>query len=81
MKLTKSKLQAIIKEEMKGTLNERPSSRWDLEDIMYMDGMVTIRYQKAFKEIVKKIQRELYDEGFEYDQIDKYLQALLNDEV
>lgn len=80
MKLTKSKLRKIVKEEMKGTLNERPRGRHS-EEIMMMDGLVTIKYQKAFKDIVQKIQKELYDEGFEYDQIDIYLQALMNDEV
>lgn len=75
----KKQLKKVIREEIKSIMNERV--RIDMREVEMMDGLVKIKDVKMFKKALQGIQRKLYDEGFEYDQIEMYIEALLQDKV
>jgi hypothetical protein len=71
--MKKSELKRLIKEEL---LKEIGSSTYK-----QMDSLVTIKDITAFKKLAKSLYAELYDEGWEQDDIMKFFDKVLVDNV
>jgi len=71
MKITKKELNGMIEEAVSVRLNE--GNR--------MDGLVDSTQLKNFVNAIKSVFSDLTDEGYEHQDVTKYLQGVINSEI